>query len=133
MHWTEAYLGRPWEAGEYDCADLVRDVIHDRLGIDIALPSEREWRRMAPDRVAALGAAWARPTPTPREHDAVLMRVLGSRRSLGSHIGVYAEVGAEVRVEGWILHNLAGMGATFTPLRRLATVNLELVGYYRWT
>lgn len=133
MHWTEAYLGRPWEAGEYDCADLVRDVAKDRLGIDIALPSEREWRRMPPERVAELGAEWTVATESPREHDAVLMRVLGSRRSLGSHIGVYAEVGAEVGVEGWVLHNLAGTGAIFTPLRRLAAVNLELVGYYRWT
>ena len=33
MHWSEAYLGRAWEAGTYDCADLVRDVARDRLGI----------------------------------------------------------------------------------------------------
>ena len=129
MHWTEAYLGRPWEAGSYDCADLVRDVVRDRLSVEITLPSEREWRRMPPERVAELGAEWTVATKSPREHDAVLMRVLGSRRSLGSHIGVYAEVG----LEGWVLHNLAGTGAIFTPLRRLATVNLELVGYYRWT
>ena len=129
MHWSEAYLGRAWEAGTYDCADLVRDVARDRLGIEVALPSEREWRRMAPDRVAALGAAWARPTDRPREHDVVLMRVLGSRRSLGSHIGVYAEVG----LEGWVLHNLAGAGTMFTPLRRLAPVHLEVAGFYTWT
>ena len=130
-HWTEAYLGRRWQEGVYDCADLVRDVARDRLGIEVALPSEREWRRMPSRRIAELGAEWAIPTISPSEHDVVLMRVRGSRRSLGSHIGVYAPVGRT----GWVLHCLAGAGTIFHPLTpaRLAQLHLELVGYYRWT
>ena len=136
-HWTEAYLGRRWQEGVYDCADLVRDVARDRLGLEIALPSEREWRRMPSGRIAELGAAWAIPTISPSEHDVVLMRVRGSRRSLGSHIGVYAAVdGAGIGKRcPWVLHCLAGPGVIFHPLTpaRLAQVHLELVGYYRWT
>ena len=128
MHWSQAYLGRPWEAGTYDCADLVRDVVRDRLGIEIALPSEREWRGMPPERVAELGAEWARAVAAPREGDAVLMKVLGSRDSLGSHVGVFAPAGGA----GWVLHNLAGHGVIFHPLARLPRIHLELVGYYRW-
>ena len=127
-HWTEAYLGRPWIKDEYDCADLVRDVALDRLGIDVVLPSERQWRRLRPERIAEMGASWAMPAPVPAEHDVVLMRLWGGRGWLGSHIGIAAIVGARP----WVLHNIEGAGVVFNPIAAIARVHLRLEGYYRW-
>lgn len=128
MAWTDAYIGRPWVKDEYDCAVLLQDVARDRLGIEVVLPSERAWRRLPPDRLAELGADWARPAAPPlEEHDIALMKIKGHRASLGSHLGVLAKVGG-LRV----LHNLEGIGVLLTPLAKLPGLGLELVEWHRW-
>ena len=127
-HWAEAYVGRPYRKGEFDCASLVALVARDRRGIEVALPSESEWRRTPPEEVARLGLEYAQPTETPEQGDVVLMRITGRRGDVGSHLGIHAEVAGVP----WVLHNLAGIGVVFCPAAHLCRMHLEIVGRYAW-
>ena len=43
-HWAEAWLGRPWVAGEHDCADFVVAVLREQfgsLGLTVAVDGSR--------------------------------------------------------------------------------------------
>jgi len=82
-----------------------------------------------PGRIAELGAGWAQPVDRPCEYDVALMRIRGSRTSLGSHIGIVA-MPAGSRV--WILHNLERVGTILTQVSGLQRIHLELAGWYRW-
>ena len=86
QHWAEAYIGRPWVAGEHDCADFVVAVLREQFGLALALPahdpddgardratSVRGWDR----QIAALRADYAEPTDAPQDGDGVLMRARG--------------------------------------------------------
>ena len=61
------------------------------------------------------------------EGDLVLMRIVGDRRTLGSHIGVLIMVNGQE----WVLHAIERMGSLLTPVRKLTVFQLELMGYYR--
>ena len=113
--------------GQYDCADLVRDVVRDRLRVEIDLPSERKWREMTPEQVADMADEFADPVETPLECDGVLMRIRGSQIDDGSHLGIHVPINGYP----WILHNLSGIGTILTQRRMLPHFQLELVGYYR--
>lgn len=128
-HWTEPYIGRAWVQDEYDCADLVRDVARDQMGLEVALPCERDWRRMTSERIRDMASCFVERTDDPKEYDGVLMRIRGSRLDLGGHIGVFAAVAGT----GWVLHNLVRIGVIFTPVAHLHRLQLDLEGYYRWT
>ena len=127
-HWTRQYLGRPWAEGRHDCADLVAVVAREQFSVSVTLPSEREWRRKAPEDIASLGEEWAYPVDQPHDGDCVLMKITGSVRDLGSHIGIFAAINGQ----RWVLHCLAGAGTILTELRMLPHHQLELVGFYRW-
>ena len=127
-HWSEKYIGRPWINGEFDCADLVREVVLEIRGIQVDLPADREWRGLEPQALIDLGESVAAATATPIDGDCVLMKIVGNRRSLGSHVGVFGAV------EGspWVLHANESFGAMFCPVSHLPRLQFSLVGYYRW-
>ena len=127
-HWTEKYIGKMYSEFDYDCADMIREVTKDILGLDISLPEDREWRRRSPHVLEGMCAVFARPTSSPKDGCGVIMKILGNRRSLGSHVGSYADV------EGrpWVLHNIKMAGVIFTPVADLNQIHLELFGYYKW-
>lgn len=125
MHWAERYVGQ----GGGDCAELVRDVMRERFGREIALPSIHAGTVRARDAQILAGAeALADPAPDPREGDVVVMRAAGRVRSLGHHVGVFCDVGGSAHV----LHRLEGTGTVLTPLGELARCGLEATGVYRW-
>ena len=128
-HWAESYVGRPYDDERADCAILVRDVLRDHFGVHVDLPSDRDWRRKEPQEVADLGRSAAdRIEPDEaREGDLVLMRIVGDRRTLGSHIGVLTLINGQE----WVLHAIKQMGSLLTPVRHLGAFQLELTGYYR--
>ena len=127
-HWTEAYLDRQYVEGEYECSHFVMDVVRDTRGLDLVLPTYEKWKGSSPFRLAAMCQDFAEETVEPSDGDAVLMRVVGRKRSLGSHIGVFAAC----RGKPWVLHMLENAGAMFVPVRNLKQMHLEPVGYYRW-
>ncbi len=128
MHWAEAYVGRAYVEDRFDCAHLVAEVLRERFGRDIALPSHATGVRGRDAQIAALKGTFAAETVTPIEGDAVLMRAAGRRRGLGHHIGIWCDIAGTPHV----LHCLKGIGACLHPLRALGRHGLETTGVYRW-
>ena len=127
-HWTEAWLGRAWIAGEHDCADFVVAVLREQFEIALDLPahaaSVRGWDR----QIVTLRSVYALPTISPRDGDGVLMHARGARMLRRYHLGIWAGIGGE----GYVLHCQEAAGAILHPLRDLAQRALELEGVYRW-
>ncbi len=126
-HWAEAYVGRAYIEGRFDCADLVVLVMRERFGVDLVLPAHAAGVRARDAQIAALEGRFAAPADEPREGDAVLMRAAGRKRALGHHIGVWCEPGVP-----HVLHCLKGIGVCLHPLRALHLHGLEAAGAYRW-
>jgi len=127
-HWSDAYIGEPYVAGDADCLRLFCRVSGEVFGrsipdgalIDRALSRLGRAAQMA-DGVAALGAA----TATPAEGDAVLMICAGRP----SHIGVFCRVDGEPCV----LHAMENAGMVVRHcLRDLPRYSLAVEGFYRW-
>ena len=127
-HWAEAYVGRAYVEGRYDCADFVVEVLRERFVRRVALPAHAASVRGWDAQIAALRGEHAVPTISPREGDGVLMRAAARRRSVGHHIGVWCAVAGEPHV----LHCLRGVGSILHPIRELRLRALELEGVYRW-
>ena len=127
-HWAEKWVGREYRPGEFDCADMVREVVMERIGVDVPLPSDREWRGMLPSALIAFGETVVETTLEPKDGDCVLMKIHGHKRSLGSHVGVFALVNGRP----WVLHALVDRGVVFVPVDQIGRMSLEVVGYYRW-
>ena len=127
-HWAEAYVGRAYVEGRYDCADFVVEVLRERFGRRVALPAHAASVRGWDAQIAALRGEHAVRTIAPREGDGVLMRAAARRRSVGHHIGVWCAVAGEPHV----LHCLRGVGSILHPIRELRLRALDLEGVYRW-
>ncbi len=144
-HWTEAWLGRPWVAGEHDCADFVVDVLREQFGLALDLPAHVESGSGAPtgatvrgwDRqIASLKSEFAlRVAPeargslaAPQDGDGVLMVARGARRLRRYHLGIWTAVGGVAHV----LHCQEAAGSILHPIRDLSLRALELEGVYRW-
>ncbi len=127
-HWTEAWLGRAWKAGEHDCADFVVAVLREQFEIALDLPahaaSARGWDR----QIATLKGDYALPTISPRDGDGVLMHARGARRLRRYHLGLWAGIEGEAHV----LHCQEAAGSILHPIRDLGQRGLALEGIYRW-
>lgn len=124
--WTDKWVGRRYVPGEFDCAELVRQVAMEVNGIDIHLPAVRSWRKTEPH--GALFSVSASPTRAPREGDVVLMRYMGLRSEFGAHVGIYVDMGGA----GWVLHNMESAGVILHPIAGLPARLLKLEGFYTW-
>ena len=127
-HWTEKYIGKRYSESDYDCADMIREVTRDFVGLEINLPEDREWRRRNPEDLSAMCSVFAEPTDEPKDGCGVIMKLMGNRRSLGTHVGAYADVNGRP----WVLHNMERIGVVLTPILELNEIHLELFGYYKW-
>ncbi len=130
-HWSEAYIGRPYVEGAFDCADLVALVLAERFARHWSPPPRARGVRGRDAQVGALATEYARPLAhgeRATEGDGVLMRAAGRRRGLGHHIGLH--VGIES--DAWVLHCQRGVGTVLHPAASLAARGLEIQGLYRW-
>lgn len=127
-HWSEAYIGRPYIPGSYDCAALAADVQRDVFGRAVAIPGERPHDPAASAALlAAVQADHACRLDVPREGAIVLMRRGSFSRPW--HVGTYFEQGGE----GYILHSTRSAGAaTVVRVRDLARFGLQIEGFYTW-
>ena len=126
-HWSAAYIGRRYVPGRYDCADLVADVLESEFGVRHHLPGRAASVRGLDAQIdAELGRA-LRAASEPAEGDVVLMRVVGRRRGVGHHVGVWCRVDGAAHV----LHLPAGVGAALHRLRDLPGRGWEVMGVYR--
>ena len=128
-HWTEKWVGRRYIQGEFECGDLVCAVVFEQRGIVIPLPTHQVWKRTAPTEILSLVPGMAERTHSPGEGDGVLMRIVGRRGEIGSHVGVYVPIAGE----SWVLHCIKGGGTLFQEVGRLSSsTGLEVEGFYRW-
>ena len=126
-HWADAYVGRPYAEGDYDCAALAADVLREVFGRVVVLPAERPRDPAAAARmVDELRRSCAVRIDSPVEGCAVLLRRGAIARPW--HIGVYFKRGGE----GCVLHSVLGAGAITTRVRELARIGYQVEGYYRW-
>lgn len=134
LHWSSAYIGRPYIEGEFDCGELARVVQREVYRREINVPTERgylseahpvaRFRAMA-RQIEAAAPACAEPTTLPKDGDAVLLKSRGYLQ----HIGVYCFVDGEPCV----LHaSDASMQVVRTRLRELEIRGLKCEGFYRW-
>ena len=127
-HWSEKYVGREYRTGVFDCADLLKLVMHYEFGRDIKLPNDRDWRTQKPENISDYAREFASQTTIPIEGDAILMRIVGRKYSLGGHVGILSIV----KKRQWVLHSIQNVGCIFHPVKDLATYHLEPVGFYQW-
>ena len=123
-HWTEPWIGRPYEAGRADCVALAVEVQRQVFNRAVRLPTATRWAATRHDP-SQLAADCGVPTECPVDGDAVAMRCGQSW-----HLGVF------VRAAGadWVLHATRAAGsAHLTRLRDLPAQGLRLEGFYRWT
>jgi hypothetical protein len=123
MHWSEHYIGQPYEPGRADCVALAVEVQRNTFGRAVRLPTPARWAATRHDP-SQLAADYGVPTEAPVDGDAVAMRCGQSW-----HLGVFARIGGEE----WVLHATRAAGAAhLTRLRDLPAQGLRLEGFYRW-
>lgn len=128
-HWTERYVGLPYDATRFDCAHLVARVLEEQFARRVALPSEhaRHYRAQQRQIAAEKGQIASRRAEGElcEDGDGVLL----ISRGHFDHLGLYARL----QGEGWVLHNFSAAGhVCLHRLRDLARHGLQLEGVYRW-
>ena len=127
MHWTHAWLGRPWQAGRFECVDLVLDVLRVQFGRAVACPPYAATARARDAQVAALADVYAAPVTAPRDGDVALMAPRGARGH-GHHLGVVARVEHVIHV----LHCTPRHATCLHTTATLHTLGLEVRGWHHW-
>jgi hypothetical protein len=127
-HWSERYIGQPYEINTADCARLLSRVRSEVFALPV--PTDIEIERSA-SRLKRIGQmsdlvdAYGEKTENPQDGDAVLMICRGRP----SHIGVYCIVDNEPCV----LHAMENAGmVVLHRIRELNRVFLSVEGYYTW-
>lgn len=127
-HWSEQYIGKPYEINSADCARLLSQVRKEVFNLPV--PSDIDIQRSA-SRLGRVGQmsdlveSYGEKTENPQEGDAVLMICRGRP----SHIGVYCIVDGEPCV----LHAMENAGmVVLHRIRELNRVFLLVEGYYTW-
>lgn len=138
-HWSDAWIGRSWISGEFECWDLVVAV---RFALGHPRPADAAWAARARGagrlkRAALLDAAAregsiARPLApgeAPREGDGLSMREGGGVRA--SHAGVLLAMTPGGPAEH-VLHCLPGLGVVRHRIDALAAANLVPAAVWRF-
>lgn len=125
----QAYVGREYIPGLYDCAHLARDVQRDLFGRHIPMPEHHPMGNAGQRRVInELRDDLAIKVPVRFDGCAALLYEPGSFAPIW-HIGTVADH----RNEPWILHNSEKLGSAH--LHRLSDLQrwgMTLEAYYAW-
>lgn len=128
MHWSDKYIGRPYNLGDSDCAALCIDVIEQEF--DGKLPDfcqtiRQTTRLKRAQQLEELAKQATELTDNPAEGDIVLMLC----RNRPSHVGIYCIVDNEPSV----LHAMENAKMTVRHrIRDLPRFFLAVEGYYKW-
>lgn len=127
---AQAFVGREYVPGVYDCAHLAVDVQRTVFGRSVALPGQH--RRGRAGQVAQIRACrdqLAQRIDAPEHGCAVLLTAELASGHQQWHIGtVLLHKG-----EFWVLHNSAHQGSAWlTRLSGFAAQGIRIEGYYLW-
>ena len=126
-HWTDEYVGKPYQEGVYDCAHLLVDVQQNVFNRNVDFPVERDETVYQLSRqIDENKPNYAVPISEEeaQEGDAVLMLCRGRL----NHIGVLAVINGVK----YVLHNVKSTGnVTLHRIKDLERYSLSVEGYYR--
>jgi len=125
---VQAFVGIPYEAGRFDCADLVARIQFELFGRDIVLPGHRP------------AGALTQAAAIRRHADSLADRIDRAQAVDGDGVllqqrGRIVHIGTFFRIAGvaWVLHNSATMGhSVLHRLSELPGYGLRVEGIYRW-
>ena len=127
-HWSDNYIGQPYEINTADCARLLSKVRKIEFNLPVPADIELERANSRLGRVSQIGdlvSEYGVKTESPKEGDAVLML----HRGRPSHIGVYCIVDGEECV----LHAMESVKMVVRhKLSDLHKAWLTVEGYYSW-
>lgn len=125
---VERYVGIPYDADGFDCADLVAKVQAELFGRPVSMPSRRPRGMRGSEQLGELSKPYARHRDGPPEDgDLVLMFDHGQRNP--GHAGVFFFLAHEQ----WVLHSNESNGcAVLHRLRDLQGFGLRVEGIYEW-
>ena len=128
MHWSENYIGKPYQLGDADCAALCIDVIENEFNGNLPefCKQYRENTRLRrAHQLETLAREATHRTDKPAEGDVVLMLCRGRP----SHVGIYCIVDNEPSV----LHAMENAKMVVRhKIRDLEKFWLKVEGYYKW-
>ncbi len=125
----QGYVGRAYEVGAFDCADLAVLVQAEVFGRAVHLPTHP--RGGAGQRAAVLRHrdALAHRVAVPFTGAAVLFSDVNDKGDEHWHIGTVAIMRGDV----WVLHNsYATGGVRMDPLADLQAWGMKFEGFYAW-
>ncbi|KUF27283.1 hypothetical protein [Xanthomonas phaseoli] len=124
---VERFLNIPYDADNYDCADLVVQVQRELFGREVQMPARRPRGAEGQVALGELSRAYAAHTATPVDGDLVLMFDKGQSRP--AHVGVFFYLAHE----GWVLHTTSALGSSWLHrVRELPDYGARIEGYYTW-
>jgi len=127
-HWSDKYIGRPYQLHTYDCASLIQEIAKEEFDIDGFIPAEHGSNSVGHQRqFMRYKSVSLEPIDKSsiQEGDLVLMISAGRM----NHIGVYYKD----KASEWVVHNAAQVGAVIrTRLRSLSQLGYAIEGFYRW-
>lgn len=128
-HWTDAWLGRPWVEGRFECTDLVVAVEDEHFGRRLDWPAPAASLRARDAQWQGLAGEYAAPVPDAEARDGDVAHLTSVGYRLGvHHLGVLCVLpDAERR----ILHCARGLGTCLHRPADVAAMGWELQGYYR--
>lgn len=125
MHPAEAFIGIPYDAHGFDCADFVAHVRREMFGHEVRLPNGRPRGEAGQVALGELSKGYAVPTDAPRDGDLVMMK----RRAGVGHVGLYFWIAGEA----WVLHSNETSGmSVLHRIRELPAWGAIVEGYYAW-
>lgn len=124
-HPVERFLGIPYDAEAFDCADLAMLVLRELHGKYIVLPNGRPRGREGQSRLWELSQQYADPVVgEPQDGDVVLMKW---RKRVG-HVGLFYRIAGEQ----WVLHSNETNGVSVLHrVRELPMWGAKVVGFFR--
>jgi len=125
---VERFVGLPYNADDFDCADLVMLVQRELFGREVVVPGRRPRGMQGAAELGELSKPFAKPREgPPSDGDLVLMIEVLQKRP--GHAGVFFFLAHEA----WVLHANEKNGcAVLHRVRDLPDFGLRIEGFYEW-
>ena len=125
--WTDAWLGRPWREGVFECVDLVVDVWRARYGVELDIPRPHVHHRERHAQWSRLATHLADPVPAAAAREGDIVHMCTAGHPTAHHLGLLVIPTAE----HYVLHCARELGVCLHAPATLHRLGWVLQGYYR--